>query len=135
MFLPLRNDSSSPLHISLLVSFLLGLPWVAQTVKRLAYNAGDLGLIPGLGRPSGEGNGNPLQYFCLENSMDRGTWQGLQSMGVTKSWTRLSMHWLLFFSSFMNILLYVKSVSGFLSVYAQQWDCRSEERLNSSHAT
>ena len=44
---------------------------VAQTVKRLAYNAGDLGSTPGLGRYSGEGNGNPLQYSCLENPMDR----------------------------------------------------------------
>ena len=43
---------------------------VAQTVKRLAYNAGDLGSIPGSGRYSGEGNGNPLQYSCLENPMD-----------------------------------------------------------------
>ena len=42
-------------------------------VKRLsACNAGDLGLIPVLGRSPGEGNGNPLQYSCLENSMDRG---------------------------------------------------------------
>ena len=49
-------------------------PLVAQMVKRLAYNAGDLGLIPGLGRSSGEGNGNPLQYSCLENPMDRGAW-------------------------------------------------------------
>ena len=47
---------------------------MAQTVKRLAYNAGDLGLIPGLGTSSGEGNGNPLQYSCLENPMDRGAW-------------------------------------------------------------
>ena len=39
-----------------------------------AYNAGDQGSIPGLGRSSGEGNGNPLQYCCLENLMDRGTW-------------------------------------------------------------
>ena len=38
------------------------------------YNAGDPGLIPGLGRSSGEGNGNPLQYTCLENSMDGGAW-------------------------------------------------------------
>ena len=38
-------------------------------------NAGDMGSIPGLGRYPGEGNGNPLQYSCLENSMDRGTWQ------------------------------------------------------------
>ena len=39
-----------------------------------AFNSGDLGLIPGLGRFPGEGNGNPLQYSCLENSMDRGVW-------------------------------------------------------------
>ena len=37
-------------------------------------NAGDLGSIPGSGRSPGEGNGNPLQYSCLENSMDRGAW-------------------------------------------------------------
>ena len=40
--------------------------------KESAHNAGDLGSIPGLGRSPGEGNGNPLQYFCQENSMDRG---------------------------------------------------------------
>jgi len=43
-------------------------------VKRLAYNAGDLGSILGSGRYSGEGNGNPPQYFCLENPMDGGAW-------------------------------------------------------------
>ena len=42
--------------------------------KASVYNAGDPGSIPGLGRSSGEGNGNPLQYYCLENSMDRGAW-------------------------------------------------------------
>ena len=42
--------------------------------KKSACNAGDLGLIPGLGTSSGEGNGNPLQYARLENSMDRGAW-------------------------------------------------------------
>ena len=42
--------------------------------KASAYNVGDLGLIPGSARSPGEGNGNPLQYSCLENSMDRGTW-------------------------------------------------------------
>ena len=46
---------------------------VAQTVES-AYNAGDPGSIPGSGRSPGEGNGNPLQYSCLENSMDRGAW-------------------------------------------------------------
>ena len=41
-------------------------------VKKPPANAGDMGLIPGLGRPPGEGNGNPLQYFCMENPLDRG---------------------------------------------------------------
>ena len=40
-----------------------------------AGNAGDQGSIPGLGRSSGEGHGNPLQYSCLENPMDRGAWR------------------------------------------------------------
>ena len=43
--------------------------------KESACSTGDLGLIPGSGRFPGEGNGYPLQYFCLENSMDRGAWQ------------------------------------------------------------
>ena len=47
---------------------------VAQTVES-AFDAGDLASIPGLGRSSEEENGNPLQYSCLENSMDRGDWQ------------------------------------------------------------
>ena len=42
--------------------------------KESACNVGDLGSIPGLGRSPGEGNGNPLQYSCLENSVDRGAW-------------------------------------------------------------
>ena len=57
--------------------------------KESAFNAGDQGLIPGLGRSSGEGNGNSLQYFCLENSMDRETWLATVC-GVAKSWTGLS---------------------------------------------
>ena len=43
-------------------------------VKNPPANAGDAGLIPGLGRSPGEGNGTPLQYSCLENLMDRGVW-------------------------------------------------------------
>ena len=58
-------------------------------VKASAYNAGDLGLIPGLGRSPGEGNSSPLQYCCLENPMDRGAWQAAVH-GVAKGWTRLS---------------------------------------------
>ena len=42
--------------------------------KASLYNAGDLGSIPGSGRSPGEGNGNPLLYYCLENLMDRGAW-------------------------------------------------------------
>ena len=42
--------------------------------KVSVYAAGDPGSSPGLGRSPGEGNGNPLQYFCLENPMDRGAW-------------------------------------------------------------
>ena len=44
-------------------------------VKNLPANTGDVGLIPESGIPSGEGNGYPLQYSCLENSMDRGAWR------------------------------------------------------------
>ena len=55
--------------------------------KASACNAGDLGSIPGSARSPGEGNGNPLQYSCLENPMDEGAWQ---VHGVTKSRTRLS---------------------------------------------
>ena len=47
---------------------------VAQMVKASAYNAGDLGSIPGLERLAGEGNGYPCQYSCLENPVDRGAW-------------------------------------------------------------
>ena len=57
--------------------------------KESACNAGDPGSISGLGSSPGEGNGNPLQYSCLENPMDRGPWQATVH-GVTKSWTRLS---------------------------------------------
>ena len=48
---------------------------VAQTVKKSSYEAGDQSLIPGLGSSSGEGNGNLVQYSCLENSMDREAWR------------------------------------------------------------
>ena len=59
--------------------------------KEYTCNAGDMGLIPGLGRSPEGGNGNPLQYSCLENSMDRGAWQAIIH-GVTKIQTRLSTH-------------------------------------------
>ena len=63
-------------------------------VKESSCNVQDPGLIPGLLRSPGGGNGNPLQYSCLENPMDRGAWQatvyGVTVHGVTKSQTRLS---------------------------------------------
>ena len=62
--------------------------------KESAYSAEDLSLIPGLGRSPGGGHGNPFQYSCLENPMDRGPWQVMVHR-VTKSQTqpkRLSMH-------------------------------------------
>ena len=54
-----------------------------SVVMNLPVNAEDVGLILGLGRSSGEGNGNPLQYSCLGNPMDRGAWQATVH-GVTK---------------------------------------------------
>ena len=65
--------------------------------RNLPADAGDIrdkSSIPGSGRSPGGGHGNPLQYSCLENPMDRGAWQATVH-GVTKSWTRLkelSMH-------------------------------------------
>ena len=53
-----------------------------------ARHTGDVGLIPGLGRSPGRGNGNPFQYSCLETPMDRGAWQALVHR-VTKNQTRL----------------------------------------------
>ena len=69
----------SKFHIYVLV-YCIGISLVAQTVKRL----GDLGSSPGSGRSPGEGNGNPLQYSCLENSMDREAWRATVH-GVTNS--------------------------------------------------
>ena len=71
----------------------LGFPGCA-VVKNPPANAGDArdaGSILGLGRSPGGGNGNPLQYSCLENSMDRGTW-GAIVRGAAKSWMELSTH-------------------------------------------
>ena len=65
---------------------------VALVVKNPSANAEDkrdMGLIPGLERFPGEGNGNPLQYSCLENPMDRGAW-GATVHGVAENWTQLN---------------------------------------------
>ena len=79
-------DSVSPRQIFLM--FDKNVPDGSDS-KESACNMGNLGLIPGWRRSPGEGNGNPFQYSCLENSMDRGAWQATVR-GVTKSWSRLS---------------------------------------------
>ena len=69
-------------------TFSLGFPGGSE-VKASACNAGDLGSTPGSGRSPGEGNGNPLQYSCLENPMDREAWQPIV-YGTAKSQMRLN---------------------------------------------
>ena len=76
-------DSVSPRQIFLM--FDKNVPDGSDS-KESACNMGNLGLIPGWGRSSGEGNGNPLQYSCLENPMDRGAWWATVH-GIIKSQT------------------------------------------------
>ena len=76
----------------LAVVYALGASQVALMVKNLPVNTGglrDIGSIPGLGRSPGGGHGKPLQYSCLENPMDRGTWWATVHR-VAKSWTHLN---------------------------------------------
>ena len=68
--------------------YITGLP-CSSTGKESPCNAGNQDSIPRSGRSSGEGNGSPLQYSCMENSMDREAWQATVC-GIAKSWTRLS---------------------------------------------
>ena len=63
---------------------------MAQMVKEITCNVGDLGSIPGSGRSPGGGHGNPLQYSCLENPMDRGAWWATVH-AISKSRTRRGM--------------------------------------------
>ena len=65
--------------------------WASQAVlvlKNPSANAGDVGSVPGLGRSPGGGHGDPFQYSCLENPLDRGAWWAT-AHGVGKSWMRL----------------------------------------------
>ena len=79
-----RNQKSTPYTKGIQNQ---GFPWWLSS-KESVRNAGDQGSIPGSGRPPEEGNGNPGQYSCLGNPMDRGTWWATVH-GVEKSWTRL----------------------------------------------
>ena len=109
---PLLNVSSEFFFIHITVYFQfhyfhLGFP-DGSGIKNLPANAGDVALIPGSGISPGRGNGNPLQYSCLENSMDRGAWQNMGSQRVRHDWVHT--HTFLFgsfleFLSFINILI------------------------------
>ena len=91
MFYLFKQNLSSEIYNCfnyLPVNLLGGFPGGSDS-KESACNARDLGLILGSGRFPGEGNGYPLQYFCLENSMDRGAWLATFH-GVAKSWTQPS---------------------------------------------
>ena len=120
--------------LGLLINRMVGraymLPWWPSG-KECACSGGDEGSLPGLGRSSGERNGNPLQYSCLKNPTDRGAWRPTVH-GVAKSWTRLNnkaelihgrnlvinnyhsrgnVKWIFFFQVFMVIkLTQVKNV-------------------------
>ena len=67
-----------------------------------------MGSVPGLGRSPGEGHGNPLQYSCLENPMDRGAWQATVHR-VTKIWTQLSIY------AILHIHLHIYSCTCFIN--------------------
>ena len=84
---------------------------VAQMVKtRSACKSRDLDLIPGWGRSPGEGNGNPLQYSCLENSIDRGAWRATVH-GVAKRRTLLGdFHFLEFLTPKCSIMIYYAAI-------------------------
>ena len=91
-------------------------------VKNLPANAGDTGLIPGLGRFPGGGNSNPLQYSCLENPMDRGVWQATVH-GVAKysdTTEQLSMH----ACTFKNRVSFLQSYN--LPVYKPFWPSKPD---------
>ena len=78
--LPLVTKNIICFSMSFLVYLLLWASYVVQLVKNVLANIGDgrdTSLIPGSGRSPGGGNGNPLQYSCLDNSMDRGAWRAI----------------------------------------------------------
>ena len=105
---------------------------MAQWVKESACNAGDVGLIPGSGRSPGERRGNPLQYSCPKNPMDRGAWQPTVQ-GITKSQIHLSTHsyiylymyhrnWCyIFFNLYIYIYLLIKLIKSQSKVISRWW--------------
>ena len=68
------RDITLPTKVCLVKAMVFPVVMYGSDGKASVYNVGDLGSVPGLGRSPGEGNDNPLQYYCLENPMDRGAW-------------------------------------------------------------
>ena len=101
---------------------------VGSEDKASACNVGDLGSIPGLGRAPGEGNGNPLQYSCLENPMARGAWQATVH-GVAKSWTQLSD-----FTFFLSFCLQFKCSRECYSTSLGFREQQSPQQTSGGHA-
>ena len=93
--------------------------------KESACNAEDLGSIPGSGRSPGEGNGNPLQYSCLENSMDRGAWQAkvheLQRVG--HDWTANTF-------TFFHLIHAIRLLSNLRMVWKVKWKKTGDIKLS-----
>ena len=104
---------------------------VALVVKNSPANAGDIsdvGSTPGSRRSPGGGHGNPLQYSCLKNPMDRGAWHNMVHR-VAKSWTRLkqlSIHF------FIHYLPFLSMASGTLQLFKGQHCHTHTLRINSS---
>ena len=114
------------------VIYLCGLPWWLSG-KLSACNAGDLGSDPALGRSPGGGQGNPLQYSCLENSMDRGAWWATVQ-GVTKSRTQLK--WLSSSSNsvFMQRILSINEHTQFQFLFSHSVMSDSLQPHETQHA-
>ena len=87
--------------------------------KESACNVGDPGLIPGLGRSSGEGNGEPVQYSCLENSMDRAGWwtsvHGIANRQTQLKWLAVSLAYILH--------IYVYTLYTYICIYVSESLC------------
>ena len=91
-----------------IIKMQFGFPWGLSGIQNPPANSGDNDLIPGkIKGSSGGGNGNPFQYSCLENPMDRRIWQATVHR-VTKSWTRLKL-----FSTHAHILKIIWTIGNY----------------------
>ena len=101
-----HRELSSALCSSFLSAILHMASQMAPVVKNFPAKAGDTSLISGLGRSPGVGNGNPLQYSCMGNSLDRGAWWATV-YGVTKKQIWLSMHTCTYVNVTLSVLWFL----------------------------